>query len=97
MELELTREDTRNRQFYYGRGCDYCNSTGYKGRLGLFEFMLLDDTLRELIMQHASTNVLRAHARKKGMRTLRETGLMAIYEGTTSIEEVVKETIVEET
>jgi type IV pilus assembly protein PilB len=97
MELELTRENTRSRQFYYGRGCDYCNNTGYKGRLGLFEFMVLDDTLRELIMQHASTNVLRAHARKKGMRTLRETGLMAIYEGTTSIEEVVKETIVEET
>ena len=96
MELELTPEDTKGRQFHYGRGCDYCNSTGYKGRLGLFEFMLLDDELRELIMKRASTNVLRNQARKKGMRTLRETGLMAIYEGITSIEEVVKETIMEE-
>ena len=52
--------------------------------------------LSSLIMERASTNVLRAEARKKGMRTLRETGLMAIYEGITTIEEVVKETIVEE-
>ena len=59
--------------------------------------MLLDDDLRDLIMKHASTNVLRVEARKRGMRTLRETGLLAIYDGVTTIEEVVKETIVEET
>jgi type IV pilus assembly protein PilB len=56
----------------------------------------LDDTTRELIMQQASTAVLRAEARKRGMRTLRESGLLAIYEGQSTIDEVVRETIVEE-
>jgi type IV pilus assembly protein PilB len=96
MELGLTPEDVSGRVFYYGRGCDYCNNTGYKGRQGIFELMLMDDELRELIMRHASTNILRSEARKRGMRTLRETGLLAIYDGVTSIEEVVRETIVEE-
>ena len=96
MELELTPEQVAGKKFYYGRGCDYCNNTGYKGRMGIFEIMLLDEELRELIMQRASTNVLRERALKKGMRTLRDSGVMSIYEGTTTIEEVVKETVVEE-
>jgi len=95
MELELRPEDVEGKKFYFGRGCDYCNNTGYKGRVGLFEFMILDDDLRDLIMKHASTNVLRAEARKRGMRTLRESGLLAIYDGVTTIEEVVRETLVE--
>jgi type IV pilus assembly protein PilB len=96
MELDLRPDDVKGRVFMYGKGCDYCNNTGYRGRLGLFEIMVLNDELREHIMKHASTNVLRRAARKLGMRTLRETGLLAIYEGITTIEEVVKETIVEE-
>ncbi len=96
MELDLKPEDVRGRAFMYGKGCDYCNNTGYRGRLGLFEMMLLNDDLRELVMKHASTNVLRNASRKLGMRTLRESGLLAIYEGITSIEEVVKETIMED-
>jgi type IV pilus assembly protein PilB len=96
MELELRPEDVKDKVFMYGRGCDYCNNTGYKGRLGLFEMMVMNDEMRDLIMKHASTNVLRTAARKAGMRSLRESGLLAIYEGLTSIEEVVRETIMEE-
>jgi type IV pilus assembly protein PilB len=96
MELGLLPEDVKGRVFYYGQGCDYCNNTGYKGRLAIFELMVLDDELRELIMQNASTAVLRAAARKRGMRTLREAGLLAIYDGVTTIEEVVRETLAEE-
>ena len=93
LQLELTPEEVKGRQFYYGRGCDFCNSTGYRGRLGLFETMVFNDELRELVMQSASTNVLRDAALKSGMRTLRDVGLYAIYDGVTTIEEVVKETL----
>jgi type IV pilus assembly protein PilB len=64
--------------------------------MALFEIMRTDDELRELIMKEASTAVLRAAARRKGMRSLRESGLMAIYEGLTTIDEVVRETLAEE-
>jgi len=96
MELELLPEDVKGKTFYRGRGCSLCNSTGYKGRLAICEIMILDDEMREMIMNHASTNLLRNAARKRGMRTLREVGLLAIYEGLTTIEEVVKHTMMEE-
>jgi type IV pilus assembly protein PilB len=96
MELELKPEDVTGKKFYYGKGCNNCNNTGYKGRFGIYEIMLLDDDMRDMIIQHASTQVLRMEAKKRGMRTLRSAGLMAIYDGITSIEEVVRETIVEE-
>jgi type IV pilus assembly protein PilB len=96
MELELTLDDLAGRQFYRGRGCDVCNHTGYKSRLGLFEIMTFDDTIREMIMNSASTQVLRAASRKRGMRTLRESGMLAIYDGLTTVDEVVKETIIED-
>jgi type IV pilus assembly protein PilB len=96
MELGLLPEEIKGKQFFYGRGCDNCNNTGYRGRLGIFEIMAFNDELRELIMNNASTNVLRSAAKKAGMRMLRENGLAAIYEGTTTIDEVVKETISEE-
>jgi type IV pilus assembly protein PilB len=96
MELNLTPDDVRGKKLYYGKGCDYCNNTGYRGRMGIFEIMVLDDQLREMIMRHASTNLLRTEAVKRGMRPLREAGLLAIYDGLTTIEEVVKETVMEE-
>jgi type IV pilus assembly protein PilB len=96
MELELRPEDVVGRQFHFGKGCETCNNTGYKGRFGLYEIMTLDDDMRDKIINHASTQVLRAEARKRGMRTLRQSGLLAIYDGITSIEEVVKETISED-
>jgi len=96
MELSLTPEMVRGRRFMHGKGCERCNGSGYKGRMALYEIMTLDDEMRDLIMKQASTSVLRDHARKRGMRTLREAGLLAIYEGQTTIDEVVRETIAEE-
>ena len=93
MQLELVPEDVEGRQVFRGLGCDYCNQSGYKGRLGVFEIMLLDDEMRELIMQNASTQVLRAEGRKRGMRTLRQSGLLTLYDGVTTIDEIVRETM----
>ncbi len=96
LELQLTPDDLQGRQVYRGRGCDYCNQSGYKGRMGIYEIMVLDDEIRELIMRNASTQLLRAEALKRGMRTLRQSGLLAIYDGSTTVDEVVRETIVED-
>jgi len=93
MELQLRPEDVEGRTFYYGAGCDNCNGTGYRGRMGLYEIMLFNDEIRDLVMKHASTGILAEASRRAGMRTLREGGLLAIYDGITTIEEVVKETI----
>ncbi|MHC4148108.1 MAG: GspE/PulE family protein [Planctomycetota bacterium] len=95
MQLGLTPEEVKGKVFYYGRGCHKCNNTGYRGRTGLFEIMILNDEIRDLIMNQASTSVLRAAAQKAGMKLLRENGLAAIYDGITTIDEVVKETISE--
>ena len=96
MELNLTPEQVAGRTFYHGAGCEYCRGTGYSGRIAIFEIMLLDDELRELIMQRRSTNMIREAARKRGMRILRETGLLSIFDGQTTIEEIVSQTIMEE-
>ncbi len=95
MELRLTPEDVEGKKFYYGKGCSKCNGTGYRGRTALYEVMVFNDEIRELIMNHASTNVLRSAALKSGMTVLRENGLTAIYNGITTIDEVVKETVME--
>ncbi len=94
-ELGLTEDDIKGKQLYYGRGCSRCNGTGYRGRIGIFEIMLFTDEIRNLIMNRASTNVLRVAAQKAGMRLLRDNGLVAIFDGITTIDEVVKETITE--
>src|SRR4051812_21670445 len=96
MELELRTDDVKGKTFFYGKGCDQCNNTGYRGRLGIYEIMTLDDDMRDMIIKQASTQVLRMESKKRGMRTLRQSGLMAIYDGITTIEEVVRETITEE-
>lgn len=96
MELNMTPDDVEGRSFSRGRGCDNCNQTGYTGRMALFEIMIVDDEIKDMIMQNASTNLLRNEARKRGMRTLRQGGLLSIYDGITSIDEVVRETIAED-
>ncbi len=96
MELSLQPEDMSGRTFYHGLGCEYCRGTGYSGRMAIYEIMVLDDTLRDLIMKRSSTNAIREAARKRGMRTLRESGLLAIFDGQTTIEEVASQTIFEE-
>jgi len=96
MELELPEKEAEGHTFYYGKGCDACNNTGYKGRMGIYEMMILDDDMRDMIVKHASTQQLRMAAKERGMKTLREAGLEAIFDGVTSIEEVVRETIMDE-
>ena len=94
MELELTQSDVQGRTFFYGKGCRECNNSGYKGRVALFEIMQMTDRLRDVIMTGASTQEVQKLAREEGMKTLRDAGLIHIYDGVTTIEEVVKETIV---
>jgi len=94
-DLRLTEAEIKGKKFYYGRGCSRCNGTGYKGRIGIFEIMVFNDEIRELIMNRASTNVLRAAAQKSGMGQLRDSGLATIYDGITTIDEISKETMME--
>jgi len=95
MEISLTRQDVAGKKFFYGKGCNFCNNTGYKGRTGVFEVMSMSDEMRDLILQNTSTEIVRQAARRNGMRNLREAGLLAIYDGITTIEEVVKQTIID--
>ncbi len=96
MELNMRPEEVKGKKFFYGRGCDRCNNTGHKGRMGIFELVVMNDDLRDLISAGASTDQLRASCRKHGMTTLRESGLRAIFNGATTIEEVVRETVLED-
>ncbi|MFH2108170.1 MAG: type IV-A pilus assembly ATPase PilB [Chrysiogenia bacterium] len=92
IEIGFTPEEAKAIQIFEPKGCDKCSNTGYKGRVGLFEVMELDDEIREMIMIGASTSELRQKAKEKGMLTLRQSGLEKIKQGITSIEEVLRET-----
>ncbi len=90
--LNLSPHDLGDKVFYYGRGCSNCNDTGYKGRKGIFELLVISEAIRSLINERAPTVVLRQKAVELGMITLREDGLRGIFYGDTTIEEVVKYT-----
>ena len=90
--LNLSPHDIGDKVFYYGRGCANCNDTGYKGRKGIFELLQINDEVRELINERAPTVVIRQKAVELGMVTLREDGLRGIFDGETTIEEVLKYT-----
>ena len=92
-QLDLTPDDVLDRKFFRGRGCAACNNTGFKGRIGLFELMIINDRLRELINRGASTEKLRDLALQTGMRPLRAAGMEKVYAGITSIDEVIRETV----
>src|SRR6476620_1466023 len=94
-DLELTSEQVRGKRFYRGAGCEVCNNTGYKGRLGLFELMIMNNDLRDKIMANAQTDELRTLAIKSGMVSLRQAGIKACFDGITTADEVVRETILE--
>jgi type IV pilus assembly protein PilB len=96
MELNLVEDQVAGRVFYHGTGCEQCRNTGYRGRMALYEIMVMDDELREMVIKRKSSAQLREAARKRGMRSLRESGLLAIYDGMTSIEEVVSQTMDED-
>ena len=91
-ELGLSRRQLDSQRFYYGKGCDACNQTGYKGRKGIFELLKISDPLRELINERAPTVILKEKAIELGMITLREDGLRSIFAGDTTIDEVLKYT-----
>ncbi|MBE7517341.1 MAG: type IV-A pilus assembly ATPase PilB [Chloracidobacterium sp.] len=93
VEIGFSPEETSTLEIFRGKGCATCNNTGYKGRVGLYEVMEINDELRELIIIGASAMELRRKAIELGMITLRESGLHKIRQGITTIEEVVKETV----
>src|SRR5262245_3356690 len=90
--LNLSPHDIGDKTFYYGRGCSNCNDTGYKGRKGIFELLVVSDPVRTLINERAPTVVVRQKAIELGLTTLREDGLRSIFDGDTTVEEILKYT-----
>lgn len=86
--VDLKREDIGGRVFYYGRGCEMCNNTGYKGRKGIYEYLRISNELRDLINEKKPTLFIREKARMLGMRTLREDGIRNVLDGYTTVDEV---------
>jgi type IV pilus assembly protein PilB len=93
MNLGYRKDEIGTFKVYKGRGCEKCGSTGYKGRVGLVEVMQIDDDIREMILSGSSAIELKRKAMDNGMITLRRSGLIKIKEGVTTIEEVVRETV----
>jgi len=94
-QLGMERAEVEEMEFFKGTGCEACNNTGYKGRIALFELMVLNDTIREMIMGNASTDELRDKAQADGMITLRDFGMNLARDGITTLDEVVRETVVD--
>jgi len=90
--LEVDPLEIADKDFYYGEGCPECSGTGYRGRIGLFEMIVASDALRELINKRAPTLTIKQKALEQGMRSLRDDGLRAIFDGNSTIEEVLKYT-----
>ncbi len=93
LDIGFKEEELKGLKVYKGKGCDVCNGTGYKGRVGLYEVMEVSDTIKDLILSGATALDLREQAIKEGMITLRRSGLIKIKDGITSIEEVLRETV----
>jgi type IV pilus assembly protein PilB len=93
IDIGFTPSEAAELQTFKGQGCSTCNGTGYKGRVGLYEVMEITDEVRELILVGASSLELRKKAIEEGMLTLRMSGLEKIRQGTTTIEEIVRETV----
>ena len=92
MQLGLSPHEIGDKNFYYGTGCEACNHTGYKGRKGIYELLIITDPIREMINKRDPSIVIKQKAVELGMVTLREDGLRSIYDGDTTIEEVLKYT-----
>ena len=92
LEIGLPKENAKNIKLYRGAGCSECNSSGYKGRTGLYELLIVDDKIRELVIKRASLSAIREEACRAGMNTLRQNGLKKVMDGVTTLEEVMRET-----
>ena len=90
--LNLERSDVGDNLFYYGKGCSYCNNTGYKGRKAITELLVMNPKINDLILENAPAIAIREKARELGMVTMREDGVRAILNGETTMEEVLKYT-----
>src|SRR5436190_12049920 len=93
INLGYKKEEVGTFTVYKGRGCDKCNNTGYKGRVALIEVMTIDDDIRELILSGGTAIDIKRKAAETGMISLRRSGLIKIMDGVTTIEEVVRETV----
>ncbi|KXU36677.1 type II secretion system protein E [Cephaloticoccus primus] len=94
--LDIGEADARRANFRRGRGCPQCHHTGYFGRMGIFELLLIDEPLQQLVHAGASAAQLRAHARQNGMRSLREDGRRKVLSGLTTTEEILSATLGDE-
>ncbi len=93
MDIGFSKEETAKLKVYKPAGCNDCHNTGYKGRIGLFEVMEITDDIRDLILSRAQSKEIKKKSMENGMTTLRRSGLKKIMEGSTSVEEVLRETI----
>ena len=94
--IELSAQDVKGKTFYRGKGCDMCKNIGFLGRIAIFEILILNEELRGLILKKSATKDIRNAARRTGMKTLREDGIEKVFSGITTIEEVVRESVVHE-
>jgi general secretion pathway protein E len=88
----LPLDKCKNIPFYRAKGCEHCFQTGYKGRVAIMEIMVMDQYLKSLILKTSDSNVIKTHAVKRGMKTLRIDGLRKLIDGITTIEEVLRVT-----
>jgi type IV pilus assembly protein PilB len=91
--MGMSEEQIATGTVFHGRGCNLCNSTGYRGRIALYECMPFSDALKELVLQGASAAELKAEMIRQGVRSLRMAGLQKILEGVTTPEEVLRTTV----
>ena len=77
-------------RLYKGHGCKVCNNTGYRGRIGIYEVMEMDDSIKNLIMQRANSGTIEAQAKKNGMITMLQDGVIKMLNGVTSLEEIIR-------
>lgn len=92
LRLSINREDIGNANFYLAKGCPSCMNRGYKGRIGIYEILLMDDELRQMIMERSDSSTIKSRAQKKGMKSLKEDGARKVIAGTTTTEEVLRVT-----
>jgi len=93
ISVGFSPEEVKSLKIKRGRGCDRCNRTGYKGRLGLYEVLMFSDEIRDMILSGSTSIELKRKAVEEGMLTLRMSGLQKIREGATTLEEVLRETV----
>jgi type II secretory ATPase GspE/PulE/Tfp pilus assembly ATPase PilB-like protein len=94
--LKITEQQAKNAIFYHGKGCPNCDNTGYFGRLPIFEFLTIDNQMREMIVNAATEAQIRAAARQKGYGGLLESGVTRMLQGLTTAEEVISTTFMED-